>query len=343
MVDESLPFQPLPRRHLLALLFLWLVLNAIVVKLTYFNEQLAAANPVDVDLKGPVAAALALAGAILAAIWVTLGLHAYSALLRRSVRKKFCELFGMQRPDHGTIIVIPRFSVGDFADTSSQSGTNGISLKKLNELDRRCISLDDMIAVRYIIALLAEQGIAPPKLFFDDDVHAVVFGGRAPTDPELEPIQKARNIINIGLFSNELTTTINQRTEREDQRSFQLSSPVDYFNGQRQIDIAQPNDSLEEWRLKRTQWLSECRDAQFALFAKVRAPGSRQIIIVGGSTARATRKLARILREDWLRTFEFKAGARKEKLGSNPFSRFYLIPNQDQREPEAGFVHYSDA
>ncbi len=318
-------------------------MNVIVFKLTSYNERLAVTPPIDVDLKGTIAATLALAGSILAAMYVTLGLHAYSALLRFSVRRKFKEFFGLNRDDHGTIVVLPRFSVGKSDETATNTGSNGISLKRLNELDRRCISLDDMIAVRYIHALFSEQGLLPPKLFFDDDAHTIVFKGIAPTDKELEPIQQAKNIITIGLFSNELTTTISQRNEREDQRSFRLSKPADYFQGVRQLDIAPPDASLEAWRQKSDHWVSECHDAQFALLAKVSAPGGRQVIILGGSTARATRKLARFLQQGWLQTYEHKAKNRGKKLGSSRFSRCFIVANEDQRDPDPSFVHYCDA
>jgi hypothetical protein len=318
-------------------------MNAIVFKLTAYNERLAVETPVDVEQKGTVAAILALAGSVLAAMYVTLGLHAYFTALRWSMKKKFKEFFGLDRVDHGTVIVLPRFSVGTSNSSTSERGTNGITLKNLDELDRRCISLDDIVAVRYLMALFAEHGFSPPKLFFDDDAHSIVFNGKATSDPELDSLQRAKNIIAIGVFSNELTTTVAHRKDRTDNRSFRLSAPEAYFSGARQLDIAPTNASLDEWRQQSTHWVSECRDAQFALLAKVLAPGERQIIILGGSTAKATRKLAKYLQRGWLQTYEYKIPGRRSRLGGNPFSRFYLVANEDQRDPDPSYVHYSDA
>lgn len=331
----------LPSQHARALWIAAPIMMIAIVVMALWSEFLPVSDHV---IKGLINAGLAVVGSTLAAALVPLALHLYAHLERRNTRAKFARFFRLSEETR-PIFVLPRFKVGRSEKETEDHGINGICLKQLDELDRNCVSFDDIVATRHLTTMFAENSVHSPRIFFDDDVWKVVFGETALSDEKrYKEIRDCRSFIVIGIFSNALTTSINKSLEIS--RSFRLSDPPSAVAGQRNIEIAPISikslDLLEKWRAKPGPFLTTPSASRFGLLARVALPGDREAFILGGGTARATRKSASYLLKNWAQLYDYRAPERTARLGANAFAMELIVPDADDSSPLLGRTFYLD-
>jgi hypothetical protein len=101
-------------------------------------------------------------------------------------------------------------------------GANGITVKQSCEANRNLVAFDDLVAAHHLVSMFAVVGLVPPKIAFDDDTWRDVY----------EHGLEAYDVyIAIGLFSNCVTTTLNARWEKADQRCFAMSTRQEVIMG----------------------------------------------------------------------------------------------------------------
>lgn len=294
----------------------------------------------------------------------------------RGRRRQFTKLFGKDVLTKPVGIVLPRF------DTKRSSELNGAihvidkAVKDARLTVRAQLAFDDVVAIRHISAMFAELGLSTPIIMFDHEVRVALFGpspgeaGEQGAITEIErrafdqAIIRARQccaFVVVGLFSNRVTMQFDQSMEPQYRRLFKLTS-IDLFRQhKRGILICDEKRPLE--------WLKTCDDERadreakplernldsdqhflpdqedLVLIAKVVGPGSRPCIIVGGASARGTRKGSKYLLRNWDELLLEKDVERDRKpVADRCFAARYHIAARDgaslERGPIAVFPDY---
>ncbi|WP_028220711.1 hypothetical protein [Paraburkholderia oxyphila] len=326
-------------RKLVYVLAMVLVASALAAE--FLPESNASPEWLIKALKGSINAFLAVGGSILAAALVPLFLHFYSDFVRKEARVKFARFFFVP-PNGKVIIVMPRFKIESPPDSAQDNGVNGLCLKEFKELDRACVSIDDLVAARHISAMFAENGAPVPRIFFDDDVWRVVFGETRLDDERYKEIRECKTFIVIGIFSNAIATELNKSINTD--RSFRLSGAEDAKNGNRYLEIApmklRSPDMLGQWRREESSFSNRSQSGSFGLLARVALPSEGVALLVGGGTARATRKVASHLRRHWLQLHDLREIERDAPIGTNSFSMEFAVSDVPNSSPERGRAYY---
>ncbi|CAE6754705.1 hypothetical protein R69927_07347 [Paraburkholderia domus] len=295
--------------------------------------------------RGLANAFFAVFGSILAAALVPLSIHFYSDLVRKKTKAKFTGFFFLP-PSRKAIIVLPRFKIENSTGVSQDTGVNSLCLKEVKELDRACVSIDDLVAARHISAMFAEHQMPVPRIFFDDDVWEVVFGKTNTDDDRHKEIRECKTFIVVGLFSNAISTELNKSLDAD--RSFRLSTLEDANKGDRHVEIAPMENTspeqLRRWGAEESSVSSGAQRGSFGLIARLSLPGERVALLVGGGTARATRKMASHLRRHWLQLYDLREMERDVLMGTNSFSMEFAVSDVLGSRPVRGRAYYrSDA
>lgn len=327
-----------------------LLLIICTVAVEFFPSQNDAIGSSFKAAKAFLNAVSAVTSSILAAMLATLAISWYNDLRRQKTRAKFHSFFSIL-PGGEVIIVLPKFKVEGAEQNREDRGPNELCLKELTEEDRACVSWNDLIAARHISAIFAEHGAAVPKIYFDDDVWKTFYDQTYFDDRGNEDILKCTSFIVVGIFSNAITTELSLSLEAN--RSFKIATLEEVRDGQRWMEIApmqhESPESLHEWYKETPNVQPKTQD--FGLLSRASMPGDRRVLIVGGSKARATRKMASYLRRHWIKLHDLSEPERSQLLLDNYFSiefavRPKVVGNETSGshrkvDPSRGATYYS--
>lgn len=275
---------------------------------------------------------LAVGGSILAGCLVPIGLKFYSDREKKSIRSKFQLFFGLVDETQRPIIVLPRFKVTVTPGNNNYHGVNNITTKQLSELDEKCLAFDDIVALRHITTLFAENDWKPPRIYFDDDVWEILYGSGQHKNKNIEKqIKDAKSFIAIGLFSNCLTTTINSLPYSEQPHFFILSNLDSTLQGSRKLQIPPRScRDIEKWIESPKKSTSLPDNETFALFSRIKLKDNRIMTIIGGQTAKGTRKLASFIRDYWLKMFLSPKYGSEKLLSGRSCAISFFVRNIDK-------------
>ncbi len=219
------------------------------------------------------------------------------------------------------------------------------------------LAVDDITAVRHIIATFAEIQLYPPHIEYDEDVYdswdsdgdLMRQRRKDEKSPDLpvEKITEIRNyavLIVIGLYSNNIVQYISDSAVRvQAQCYFGLGSNELFHNNFRAVALCDQQTPLEEWGLEkgnRQQMLfnsiyhredrlhNERPENDYAIIAKCKAPDTnidQSILVIGGLQARGTRKAAKHLKFEWFKLH-------KKYLNSKYFVEVYRVPKKSGKK-----------
>ncbi len=277
----------------------------------------------------------AVTSSILAAMLATLAINWYSDLRRQETKAKFMRFFSISVGGE-VIIVLPKFKVEVAEQNDEDRGANELCLKELTEVDRACVSWNDLIAARHISAMFAEYGTSVPKIYFDDDVWKTFYDKTYFDDRGNDDIRKCTSFIVIGLFSNAIVTELSRSLEAN--RSFKISSREEAKNSERWVEIApmqrESPESLHAWYQETAN--TQSKSGNFGLLSRVSMPGDRRVLIVGGGRARSTRKMASYLRRHWIKLHDLSEPERNQPLQDKFFSIGFIVPPKFEGKENLG-------